>query len=483
MESTTPNNNTNLTTAPGTGNSPAPAQKTPDPDPNQDQGKTQKKRERRKFALGVLTGVLVTALVFGVLVPALTGSGIAILSSAKDSAVNRASVQKLRQLEQLISDDYYEPETVTTEAKENGLYKGLLESLGDPYSEYYNEEEMKDLTTNLQGVFGGIGAWISTDKTTGYPKIAGVIDDTPAQKAGLRENDIIYKVDGEDCGDLSTDEVVSKVRGEVGTDVTLTIARSGEADYLEITITRDTINEQMVSSKVTDEDARIGYLSLAEFTEVATDQFKDALNDLYDQGIQALILDLRGNPGGEVDVVTSIANEIIPEGLVFYMEDRNGKKTEYTADGKDEMTIPLVVLVNGNSASASEILSGAIQDSGKGIILGEQTYGKGVVQTVYNLTDGSAVKLTVAHYFTRSGNDINKVGITPDVKVDFDSDAYYKDGTDNQYDEAVKLLQEELDEGKSMEEVISENQTEETAASSASTESAEASDTESQEEP
>ena len=277
--------------------------------------------------------------------------------------------------------------------------------------------------------------------------------------------------------------MVSKVRGEVGTDVTLTIARSGEADYLEITITRDTINEQMVSSKVTDEDARIGYLSLAEFTEVATDQFKDALNDLYDQGIQALILDLRGNPGGEVDVVTSIANEIIPEGLVFYMEDRNGKKTEYTADGKDEMTIPLVVLVNGNSASASEILSGAIQDSGKGIILGEQTYGKGVVQTVYNLTDGSAVKLTVAHYFTRSGNDINKVGITPDVKVDFDSDAYYKDGTDNQYDEAVKLLQEELDEGKSMEEVISENQTEETAASSASTESAEASDTESQEEP
>ncbi len=181
--------------------------------------------------------------------------------------------------------------------------------------------------------------------------------------------------------------------------------------------------------------------------------------------------------------MTSIANEIIPEGLVFYMEDRNGKKTEYTADGKDEMTIPLVVLVNGNSASASEILSGAIQDSGKGIILGEQTYGKGVVQTVYNLTDGSAVKLTVAHYFTRSGNDINKVGITPDVKVDFDSNAYYKDGTDNQYDEAVKLLQEELDEGKSMEEVISENQTEETAASSASTESAEASDTESQEEP
>ena len=171
MESTTPNNNTNLTTAPGTGNSPAPAQKTPDPDPNQDQGKTQKKRERRKFALGVLTGVLVTALVFGVLVPALTGSGIAILSSAKDSAVNRASVQKLRQLEQLISDDYYEPETVTTEAKENGLYKGLLESLGDPYSEYYNEEEMCTLTVVMESTRGSgwsNGAYLSLESANGY---------------------------------------------------------------------------------------------------------------------------------------------------------------------------------------------------------------------------------------------------------------------------------------------------------------------------
>ena len=204
---------------------------------------------------------------------------------------------------------------------------------------------------------------------------------------------------------------------------------------------------------------------------MATDQFKDALSDLYDQGIQALILDLRGNPGGEVDVVTSIANEIIPKGLVFYMEARDGDKTEYTADGKDEMQIPLVVLVNGNSASASEILSGAIQDSGKGIILGEQTYGKGVVQTVYNLTDGSAVKLTVAHYFTRNGNDINKVGITPDVKVDFDSSAYYQDGTDNQYQKAVELLQEELD-GASMDEVIRENSSfDDTDRTEASTES------------
>lgn len=447
MESNSPKENTNLSLKSGAENASGAPQKTPD--------REAKKREHRRFAAGALTGVLVTALVLGVLVPALTGAGIGLFASG-DSAVNSASVKKLRQLEQLIGDVYYEPDTVTQEAKEDGLYKGLLESLNDPYSEYYNKEEMQNLSTSLQGVFGGIGAWISTDKTTGYPKIAGIIDSTPAQKAGLRENDIIYKIDGEDCGDLSTDEVVSKVRGEVGTDVTLTIARSGEADYLEITITRDTISEQMVSAKVTEEDARIGYLALAEFTEVATDQFKDALKDLYDQGIQALILDLRGNPGGEVDVVTSIANEIIPKGLVFYMEDRNGKKTEYTADGKDEMTIPLIVLVNGNSASASEILSGAIQDSGKGIILGEQTYGKGVVQTVYNLTDGSAVKLTVAHYFTRNGNDINKVGITPDVKVTFDSDAYYQKGTDNQYEKAVELLQEELS-GRTMEEIIGEN--------------------------
>lgn len=456
MESTTPQetNTQNAPAAPG-GAGQAP--------------KKEKKPGRERFAMGLLVGVLCGALVFGALVPALLGTGV--FFSSGDSAVNSASVTKLKQLESLIQKYYYEPDTVEVSTEEDGLYKGLLESLGDPYSEYYTADEMQQLSSSLQGVFGGIGAWISTDKTTGYPKIAGVIDDTPAQKAGLREDDIIYKVDGEDCAGMSTDEVVSKVRGEVGTDVTLTIARSGEPDYLEITITRDTISEQMVSSKVTDEDSRIGYLALAEFTEVATDQFKDALSDLYDQGIQALILDLRGNPGGEVDVVTSIANEIIPKGLVFYMEARDGDKTEYTADGKDEMQIPLVVLVNGNSASASEILSGAIQDSGKGIILGEQTYGKGVVQTVYNLTDGSAVKLTVAHYFTRNGNDINKVGITPDVKVDFDSSAYYQDGTDNQYQKAVELLQEELG-GASMDEVIRENSSfDDTDRTEASTES------------
>lgn len=436
---------------------------------NKDQKNRPGKKNWKPFLGGMIAGALVVCLVFAALIPGLESAG---LLSSGDSAINRSSQDKLRQLEKIIDEYYYEPDEVTKEAKEEGMYKGLLSSLDDPYTEYYTAEEMDAVSSDIEGVFGGIGAYISIDQDTGYPKIAGVMDDSPAKEAGLREDDIIYKVDGEDVGGLTAEEVVSKVRGEVGTDVTLTIARTGESDYLEFTITRAEVSEQLVDSKVADEENGIGYIAIAEFSGVATDEFKEALTDLYDQNIKALILDLRGNPGGDVDVVTAIADEIIPEGLVFYMEDRDGNRTEYTADGENEMQIPLVVLVNGNSASASEILSGAIQDSGKGIILGEQTYGKGVVQTLMSLSDGSAVKITTANYFTRNGNNINKVGITPDVKVDFDYDAYYSDGTDNQYDTAVEILKEELS-GTSMEDIIAEYQEEDSQESAQEASSAE----------
>ena len=327
---------------------------------------------------------------------------------------------------------------MTQEQKEDGLYKGLLESLDDPYSVYYTKEEVAKLNDMLSGTYGGIGAYISLDETYNIAKIAGVMKDSPAEKAGLKADDLIYKVDGKLTDGMSLDDVVSLVKGEEGTTVNLTIARKGEDDYLEIKVKREIIDAPTVDTKVLDND--IGYIEVAGFESVTADQFREGLSDLQSKNIKGLIIDLRNNPGGDVDVCVDMARQILPKGLVFYMVDSSGKKTEYKCDGKNKLKIPLAVLVNGNSASASEIFSGAVQDSKIGTLVGTQTFGKGIVQTVYSLTDGTAVKITTANYYTRGGHNINKVGITPDIEVKLDADAYQKDGTDTQLEKAVEVV-------------------------------------------
>ena len=324
------------------------------------------------------------------------------------------------------------------------MYDGLLDSLGDPYSVYYNEEEMKELMDNISGTYYGIGAYLQLDQKTNLPTITGTIPNTPAEAAGLLAGDIIYKVNDEEMYDIDIDLVARKVRGPEGTQVHLTIYREGEKDYLEYDITRAKVDMVMVTSEMKEDG--IGYLNISEFSDITTPQFKEELVSLQEQGMKAMILDLRGNPGGDVDVVTEIANYFIPEGLVFYMEDKYGKKTEYKADGSKQLDLPLVVLVDGNSASAAEILSGAIKDSGTGTLLGTQTYGKGIVQTILDLHDGTAVKVTVADYYTRNGNYIHKTGIEPDVVVEFDADAYREDKTDNQLNEALELIHTMMEE-------------------------------------
>ncbi|MDD5939717.1 MAG: S41 family peptidase [Lachnospiraceae bacterium] len=396
----------------------------------------------RFFAAGLASGIALT--LAAALVLQYMGISLVTVRSTDNSAVNSESAAKLESLEDAIDKYYYDSASVTKEQKEDGLYKGLLDSLGDPYSVYYTADEVKELNQQLSGVYYGIGAYLGVDEQTQLPLISKVMSDSPAEKAGLKDGDIIYKIDGTLTQGMSLDDVVSKVRGDKGTTVELTVVRSGEAENLNIKVTRDEVNSPTVASKIVDEDAGIGYISIAEFEDVTADQFAENLEDLYSKNIKALVLDLRGNPGGNVKTVTEIAGELIPKGLVFYMEDKNGKRTDYTSDGKHTIKIPLAVLVNGNSASASEILSGAIQDSGVGKIIGTQTYGKGIVQTVYDLHDGTAVKLTVAHYYTRSGHDINKVGITPDIKAELDEDAYRKDGTDTQLNAALKELKSEM---------------------------------------
>ena len=396
----------------------------------------------RGFIPGLIVGVVASVIAVGIYFAVSRGAGAPSASGATvnpNAALDDEAIEKLNVLEEYIDYYYYKSSEVTKEDRQNGMYRGLFESLGDVYSCYYTPEEYQQLVEETQGVYFGIGAYVSKDVETGAAVISGVIKNSPAEAAELMEGDIISKVDGEDMAGLELDEVVSHIRGPEGTKVTLTLIRNGET--LEVELTRAQVNTPTVESEMKEDG--IGYLQITEFDDVTVDQFTENFNSLKEQGMKGLIIDLRGNPGGSVDTVCAVAKQLLPQGMIFYMEDKDGKRTEYTCDGAD-FDLPLVVLVNEYSASASEILSGAIKDAGIGKLVGKKTYGKGIVQSVIGLGDGSAVKLTIANYYTRNGNDIHLKGIEPDVEVELDSDAYLEDKTDTQLDKAIEVLKEEM---------------------------------------
>lgn len=352
--------------------------------------------------------------------------------------VNAETNRKMMAIEEIIKSVYLEE--VDPKVLEDGIYSGMVKSLEDPYSDYYSAEELKELQQNVEGIYSGIGAYVAMDSESGLPVISGVIEDTPSEEADLRQGDLIYKVDEKRIQGMTTGEVVKLIRGEEGTKVHLTLIREGEKDYLEVDVERRKVETPTVNYEKLEN--QIAYIQIIEFDKVTVDQFADALAVCKGSDMKALVLDLRSNPGGSLDSVCEIARMILPEGLIVYTEDKYGEREEFTCDGERELKIPMVVLVNNYSASASEILTGAIKDYGVGTIMGTTTFGKGVVQRPVGLKDGSAVKLTVSKYFTPKGNDIHGVGIKPDIEVEFDGEAYYKDGIDKQLDTAVKYLTE-----------------------------------------
>ena len=347
------------------------------------------------------------------------------------------AVNKLKLLEQYIDYYYYKSDEVSKEDMQNGMFKGLVDSLGDVYSCYFTPQEYQSLQQQTTGVYFGIGAYVSKDVESGASVISGVIKDTPAEAAGLMEGDVIYMVEGKEMNGLELEEVVSYIKGDEGTKVHITIYRNGEP--IEMELTRARVTSPTVDSEM--KENGIGYLQITEFDDVTTAQFEENFASLKEQGMKGLIIDLRSNPGGNVTTVCEIAEKLLPEGLVFYMEDKNGKRTEYPCKGAD-FDLPLVVLVNEYSASAAEILSGAIKDAGIGKLVGKKTFGKGIVQTVAPLDDGSAIKLTIANYYTRNGNDIHLKGIEPDIEVDMDADAYLENKIDTQLEKAIEVLTE-----------------------------------------
>lgn len=388
-----------------------------------------------KFLKGALCGALATLLAIGLLSCGLDlnrGDGAA-------GAVGGETDKKLRALGSLIDKSYMGE--VDEDELQSGIYEGYISGLGDPYSEYYDEEATKKLQEVLSGEYEGIGAVMSADQDTGVITIADVYEDSPAEKAGLLAEDILYKVDGEEVTGRELDDVVADIRGEEGTEVEITVLRGEDAREFTAAVIRGPVETPTVTAKLLEDG--IGYLRISEFDSVTYDQFMEELDGLESQGIEGLVIDLRSNPGGNYAIVCDILDEMLPEGLIVYTEDKNGKRDEARSDGEHQFQMPYTVLVNEHSASASEIFAGAVQDYHAGKIVGMNTYGKGVVQQVYSLKDGTSVKLTVSEYFTPKGRSINGKGITPDVEAEYVPDEENPD-EDSQLDKAVEVLKGEM---------------------------------------
>lgn len=393
----------------------------------------------RGLAVGLASSCAILLVVFGSVKIYQTYRAYGRLASGSsaetESVANEKTTEKLGVLENTIKQYFWQD--VDESTLEEGVYKGLLESLDDPYSVYYTHDELVQLQQQTEGIYYGIGAYISQDNEMGYVRVSKIIKNTPAEASGLQQDDYIYKVDGEDMQGKDSSYVVSKIKGEAGTKVTITVVREGTTDPIDIEVERQKIESPTVEYQMLDND--MAYIQITEFDLVTTEQFEEAYKQAQADGMKGLILDLRSNPGGNLSTVCDIARMILPKGLIVYTEDKYGKREEYTCDGANQIKVPLVVLTNGYSASASEILAGAVKDYGIGTLVGTTTYGKGIVQKVINLSDGSAVKLTVSNYFTPNGNNIHKIGIDPDVEVEFDAEQY-KNGVDNQLEKAKEVL-------------------------------------------
>mgnify|MGYP005885191951 FL=1 len=333
-----------------------------------------------------------------------------------ESGIGSEVEAKLNAIDSVLDSFYFEE--VDDEKAKDSIYKAYLSSYGDKYTVYYTADEYKKLTETTNGTFSGIGA-VCQISSEGGILLVDVYESGAGYKAGLRSGDRIIQVDGTDVTDMDLSSAVALVKGEKGTQVGLKIVRDGAtSDY---TVVRDEIEVQTVNYAITEDN--IGYISVSQFENVTAKQFKAAIEELKSEGAKGIIIDIRNNPGRLLTTVISMLKDILPNGLIVYTEDKDGNRKEYSDNDNEELDMPLAVLVNGNSASASEIFAGAIQDYGKGVIVGTQTFGKGIVQTVKPLTDGSAIKFTIAKYFTPKGQDIHGKGVTPDVVVEYDKDA------------------------------------------------------------
>lgn len=295
------------------------------------------------------------------------------------------------------------------------IYKAMVSGLDDKYAAYYTKDEYKDISEKTKGEFCGIGAYISQGKNDNSLKVAGVVKGGPAEKAGIKKGDIIVEIDGENIQGKDSSYAVSKMKGKKGTNVSISVMRKGNKKTITFNIKREVIHDNTVSYKMLDNN--IGYISVSAFETVTKKQFKSAVDCLEKKNEKGLIIDLRDNGGGLLDTALDMLNQILPKKLVVYTKDKNGVAEEYYTKDDKEIKIPIVILVNGNSASASEVFCGALRDYGKAKLLGTKTFGKGIVQSSFAFRDGTGLKFTTSKYYTPKGINIHGTGFEPDIKV------------------------------------------------------------------
>lgn len=385
---------------------------------------------KKTFIKGALCGALIMLLI------CIMGVGaIVIWGVGESGAISYSTIAKLELIKVYIDEGFlYE---IDEDALEDGLYQGYIDALGDSYAAYYTEEETTQILESTSGEYSGIGAVMSQDVTTGIITLISIFDDSPAEEAGILDGDILEKVNGEEVTGEDLTNVVTKVKGDEGTTVDITIYRSSLGESITLTVTRGIVENPTVSYEMLEDE--VGYIIVSEFDTVTLSQFEEALTVLEEQGMESLIIDLRNNPGGNLDTVCDMLDLLLPEGLIVYTEDKDGNTQEIYSEGDDEFTKPLAVLVNGYSASASEIFAVAIQDYEVGVIVGETTYGKGIVQQLIGLPDDTMIKFTISEYFSPLGNSIHGVGVIPDVEVEFDYDDLE---VDEQLNKAIEVVTE-----------------------------------------
>ncbi len=413
-------------------------------------------KKTRYFIAGIFTGVvgilILGAVILGVFGISIIGMGSVSSENltAEEKEVNDAhplfDSKDYDDFEDKVKDvldqlDTYYYEDIDSDNMYDEAIRGLVDSVGDPYTSYFTDTEYDTFLEKMEGSYEGIGVVVSYGKSEDEIVVVAPFKNSPGEVAGMKSGDRIIAVDGVDVVGMDLDKVVERIKGKKGTEVIITVLR-GEEDIqeLDISITRNVIEIPTIEYEMLEDN--IGYIHMSGFDLITEEQFSDALDQLNNQGQDGLIIDLRNNPGGYLHIVYAIVDELLGKGdLVVYTEDKNGKREELVTKTKEAFNKPLVILVNGNSASASEILAGAIQDHEKGLIVGETTFGKGLVQRTFDLDDGSAVKITVSRYYTPNGHYIHGVGIEPDITVEYDPESE----EDNQLNEAINVLKESID--------------------------------------
>jgi len=341
----------------------------------------------------------------------LTGSKSYV--SFNKSEIEKGSVEKFNQIKGIIKDTYYDK--VDENKLLEGAISGMTDSLRDPYTVYFTREQMSSFSERTEGEYVGVGMHVIMDND-GILTVVDTFEGSPARKAGLTKDDKILKVDGKDVTSIKDENlIINMIKGKENTNVKITIYRPAVEKSIDLDIVRKKIKVSNIEWEMLEDN--VGYIRILMFDNDAYSYFSKALDELLEKGMKGLIIDVRDDPGGDYEQVVEIADRLLPKGLIVYTEDKNKKKDEKFSDER-QLRQPLAVLVNGNSASASEVLSGAIKDHKKGKLIGTKTFGKGLVQQVYGFKDGSGLKLTVSRYFTPSGQCIQGIGIEPDIKVE-----------------------------------------------------------------